>query len=190
ESRRILDEIVRPAFRRGDYAGGIEAGVGAIAAAVRGEPLPEPKVETAEGLEGAPWYARVLIAFVFCLVVGVFSLSALAADGCGAWGLYAFLMPFYFAFPTGIFDTPIAGLAAWLGWTIGFPLLRALGRTPRGKRFWTDSMGPQGRPGRWFALGGPGAGGGGWRWGGGGGGFGGFSGGGGGFGGGGASSGW
>ena len=187
ESRQILDQILRPAFRRGDYAGGIEAGVDAIAASVRGEPLPAPEVDMAEGLEGSPWYARVFIGFVFCIVIGIFSLSALAApDGCGAWGLYVFLMPFYFAFPTGIFDTPIAGLVAWLAWTIGYPLLRRLRKTPRGKRFWTDTMGPGGSAGGWFnfPMGGGGGRGGGWSGGGG------FSGGGGGFGGGGASSGW
>ncbi|MGH9361472.1 MAG: TPM domain-containing protein, partial [Thermoanaerobaculia bacterium] len=183
ESRQILDQIIRPAFRRGDFAGGIEAGVDAIAASVRGEPLPQPEVEMAEGLEGAPWYARLFIGFVFCIVVGVFSLSALAGEGCGAWGLYVFLMPFYFAFPTGIFDTPIAGLVAWLAWAIGYPLLRRWRKTEPGKRFWTETMGPTGRGGRWFTF--PSGGGGGWSGGGGG-----FSGGGGGFGGGGASSGW
>ncbi|HEX9669138.1 MAG TPA: hypothetical protein VGC93_06590, partial [Thermoanaerobaculia bacterium] len=65
-------------------------------------------------------------------------------------------------------------------------LLRRWRKTPRGKRFWTDTMGPGGRAGGWFNFPVSGGGGRGGGWSGGGG----FSGGGGGFGGGGASSGW
>jgi uncharacterized protein len=38
-SHRITDEIVKPFFRQGDFAGGIEAGVDALLAAARGEPF-------------------------------------------------------------------------------------------------------------------------------------------------------
>ena len=41
-ARRILDQAVTPAFRQGDYAGGIEAGVDQILARIRGEELPLP----------------------------------------------------------------------------------------------------------------------------------------------------
>jgi len=37
-SHRITDETVKPFFRNGDFAGGIEAGVDALLAAARGEP--------------------------------------------------------------------------------------------------------------------------------------------------------
>lgn len=39
---RIIDGIIVPAFRRGDFAGGIDAGVDALMALVRGENLPLP----------------------------------------------------------------------------------------------------------------------------------------------------
>lgn len=39
---RIIDRIIVPAFRRGDFAGGIDAGVDALMALVRGENLPLP----------------------------------------------------------------------------------------------------------------------------------------------------
>jgi uncharacterized protein len=41
-SRRIIDEIIVPKFRSGDFAGGISAGVNRIVAVVDGEPLPTP----------------------------------------------------------------------------------------------------------------------------------------------------
>jgi len=37
-AHQITDEVVKPSFRKGDYAQGIEAGVDAILAAARGEP--------------------------------------------------------------------------------------------------------------------------------------------------------
>ncbi|MCO5130081.1 MAG: YgcG family protein [Xanthobacteraceae bacterium] len=42
-SRRIIDEIIAPKFRDGDFAGGISAGVDRITGVIDGEPLPEPK---------------------------------------------------------------------------------------------------------------------------------------------------
>ncbi len=42
-SKRIIDEIIVPKFRSGDFAGGISAGVERIVAVVNGEPLPAPE---------------------------------------------------------------------------------------------------------------------------------------------------
>jgi uncharacterized protein len=42
-SKRIIDEIIVPKFRSGDFAGGISAGVDRIVAVVNGEPLPAPE---------------------------------------------------------------------------------------------------------------------------------------------------
>lgn len=42
-SKRIIDEIITPKFRQGDFAGGISAGVERIIGVIDGEPLPEPK---------------------------------------------------------------------------------------------------------------------------------------------------
>src|SRR5580698_774824 len=41
-ARRIIDEIITPKFRGGDFAGGISAGVDRIISVVDGEPLPAP----------------------------------------------------------------------------------------------------------------------------------------------------
>ena len=42
-SRRIIDEIIVPLFRQGDYAGGIRAGLQQVMKVVEGEPLPPPQ---------------------------------------------------------------------------------------------------------------------------------------------------
>jgi len=41
-TRRIIDEIITPRFRNGDFAGGISAGVDRIISVIDGEPLPPP----------------------------------------------------------------------------------------------------------------------------------------------------
>ena len=41
-AKRIIDEIITPKFRNGDFAGGISAGVDRIIRVIDGEPLPAP----------------------------------------------------------------------------------------------------------------------------------------------------
>ncbi|PZO19991.1 MAG: hypothetical protein DCF26_04615, partial [Burkholderiales bacterium] len=52
-ARRIIDSAVTPAFRRGEYAGGINAGVDQILARIRGEELPLPDATTAQRAAGS-----------------------------------------------------------------------------------------------------------------------------------------
>jgi uncharacterized protein len=189
KSDRILDDIIRPAFRNGDFAGGIEKGVGAIVTTLTGGELPAPAPENQpQPLSGTAWVVPLLI---FLLVVGTFSLSAIRAPGCGGWFLYVFLMPFYYFIPSMIL--PWLGLVSVGIWAVAFPILRAvLGKRPPGGGRWGGGGGrgffppfvffPVGGGGRHRGSGG---------WSSGGGGFGGgFSGGGGSFGGGGASGSW
>jgi uncharacterized protein len=48
-ARRIIDEIITPKFRSGDFAGGISAGVDRIIAVIDGEPLPAPAPQQSFG---------------------------------------------------------------------------------------------------------------------------------------------
>ena len=41
-AKRIIDQAITPRFKQGDYAGGLDAGVGQIMALIRGEALPAP----------------------------------------------------------------------------------------------------------------------------------------------------
>jgi uncharacterized protein len=181
ESRIILDDVVRPRFQSGDFAGGIEAGVDAILTALGGELTPP---ETAAPATDLGTGGKALMLLVFALVVGTFSLIAIFSRGCQSWFLYAFLTPFYFGFPQVI--SPRAGIIAAGAWLVLFPILKAsLGRHVAGLPGWFPVGSPvTGRRGGGWFIGGGGFGGG---FGGGGGGF---SGGGGSFGGGGASSSW
>ncbi len=177
QAGRIIDQLMAPRFREGDFEGGVGAAVDAVAAAVRGEglELPEPEPET-----GTPNFATI----VFFLIFGLpFINAALAARGAWGWILYLFLAPFFLAVPAAMFGVRV-GVIAGLSWLIGFPLLRMI--WPRAS---TKRTGSRGGGSFWGPfIGGGGGGGGGFS----GGGYsgGGFSGGGGSFGGGGASGGW
>ncbi|HEV8240354.1 MAG TPA: TPM domain-containing protein [Thermoanaerobaculia bacterium] len=201
--KRILDELVVPRLREGDFAGGVDAGLDAVEKAVRGgDPLPPPKQRAIGGGGGSPFSpSGVLMGIVFLLFIVPFATSALYSSGAGAWILYGILTPFLAAFPLAAFGLP--GLAVPLIWLVGFPILRrriqrAIGRGGFGGRpqprrrgsGWWGSGGMGGWGGMGGGLGGGGFGGGGFGGGGFSGGGGGFSGGGGSFGGGGASSHW
>ncbi len=170
QAGRIIDGLMAPRFREGDFDGGVGAAVDAVSAAVHGETLelPEPRPR-----KTMPDFGTFVFFFIFGLP---FINAALSSRGAAGWVLYLFLAPFFLAVPAAMFNVRV-GVIAVAAWLIGFPLLRMIwpkapskrsgGR--RGGTFWGPFIG-----------------------GGGGGGYsgGGFSGGGGSFGGGGASGGW
>ena len=49
-ARRIIDEVIVPRFREGDFSGGISAGVDRIIRVVDGEPLPAPRPEASHSV--------------------------------------------------------------------------------------------------------------------------------------------
>jgi uncharacterized protein len=174
-ARRIITEQISPAFKVGDFAGGLNAAVDQLSARIRGEGLPTPGPGGAQPAEPGPQWEELLMFFF----VGV---------------------PVIGAVLTGIFGRKLgslvtSGVAGGLGWVLtasallagaagllALVLVGVLGiGSSRGRR--GGVLGGAVPPIIW--------GGGGGGWGGGGGGGGGFSSGGGGdFGGGGASGDW
>ncbi|MEN8214407.1 MAG: TPM domain-containing protein, partial [Pseudomonadota bacterium] len=166
DSRRIIDNLMTPAFRSGNYGSGVEAAVNAISGAIRGEAGAIPVTGSAGE---TPADAKLFVS-IFALVMTPFTAMTVAIKGRQWWTLYLFLAPFFYMLPL-IFGETIALVTLAL-WLILIPLLRSI---------W---------PEKWSIEAGAGSGSSGS---GGGGGFssgGGFSGGGGSFGGGGASGGW
>ena len=98
-ARQIIDQQMAPAFRQGDYAGGLNRGLDALIARVRGEQLPAP-APAGRGMVdagGMDWGTLGLFLFVGVpLVGGVLSslvgrkLAALitaGGTGAAAWGI-------------------------------------------------------------------------------------------------------
>ena len=147
-ARRVIDELIAPRFREGDYAGGLDAGVTQLMKLIEGEALPPPAPGSAEGDDA------VFGVLVMAGVIGGWLLSALmsrpVAAGVAAAG-------------------SVAAGAVWMGFNIlllfiAVFVFAAVASGFRGGNGWSS--------GRGGGFGGGGFGGGG-SWSGGGGGFGG-----------------
>jgi uncharacterized protein len=170
-SNRIISETIAPAFRQGNFYGGIDSGLEQMMRLIEGEPLPPPERQWQGGHRnsGSSLLPELLFAVLIGSVVlrGIFGKTLGSVfTGLGA-GALVYLAGYALAF---------AGLAA-LG---GFLATLLMGFAGTGSGWSSGTRGGLG--GGWGGLGGGGFGGG---FGGGG-----FGGGGGGFGGGGASGGW
>ena len=169
-SNRILDETVKPAFRQGDFYGGIDAGLEQMMKLVSGEPLPPPEREWQPGRRGRG--GGLLLPLLFAVFAGSVVLRGIFGRTLGS-----------------VLTGTGAGLLVWIaGYALALAGLAAVGA------FLFTLLGGLGRSSGWSSggLGGGWGGFGGGLGGGLGGGFGGggFSGGGGGFAGGGASGSW
>jgi len=135
QAGRILDRVMAPRFKKGDFPGGVEAGVDAILDTVRGTEvpaltLPDPAADRRLALP-----ARLVGLGVFSLNVGIFSLIALFSTGPASWFLYVFLMPFYLLFPSALIAPGVGPVLLGI-WIIGFPVLKwILRKSALGKRW-------------------------------------------------------
>jgi uncharacterized protein len=169
--KRIVDETIRPAFRQGNFYGGIDAGLDQLMKLIEGESLPPPQHEWQSDRHRGGSNALVLLLLV--VIIGAAVLRAIFGRTVGSaltggvagvlvWlTMHALLLAALAAVVAFVF-TLVAGLARGSGWS-SYPRSGGLG-------------------GGWGGFGG--------GLGGLGGGGGGFSGGGGGFGGGGAGGSW
>lgn len=151
-SKRIIDEVITPYFKAGQFGAGISAGVARMISVIDGEPLPPPAARpAADNVD--PYLLGLILAFFMAAMVRGRSGGRALTGGALSGGLTLLL--------TGILGA--AGLSLLAACIIGL-LLGQLG-PPGG---WS-SHGRNGFPGGWF----PGGLGGGGGFGGGGGGFGG-----------------
>ena len=179
----ILNTIITPRFKNGDFELGIQDGLTAMMQASDGT------LDTSSNSAGGFDVGLGMFMLFWFSIVGLFTVMGAFTPGCMGWFLYAFLIPFYAA-PAFILqsetDSPI-GLVLFIAYLIGYPVIRIfLPKTAFGKKMAEKMKKSQSsRGGSWSS--------GGWSSGGSSsGGFssGGFSGGGGSFGGGGSSGSW
>jgi uncharacterized protein len=178
-AKRIIDEIVAPFFKQGDFYGGIDAGVDRAVRVIDGEPLPAPAAQDQRWQQSGRQLHNALPVLIFV----VFAMSAVLRSFLGRGGGAVATGGISGLLAYGLTHLlPIAAFAAGIAFL--FTLLAG-----GGGGGWTNPSRRGYRGGGWGGWGGGGFGGGGF--GGGGFGGGGFGGGGGGrSGGGGASGGW
>ena len=119
-AKRVIDGIMTPNFRAGDFDSGVIEASDALAGLIRGEAVDLPEA----GDDFDTLGEKIAAGSIFMAVVGVFSFIAIFGKGGGGWFLYFFLMPFYAAFPFAIFGR--YGLIVFAAWVIGFPILRIM----------------------------------------------------------------
>jgi uncharacterized protein len=154
---RIIQEYLVPHFRAGDFAGGIEAAVGALARLVEGEQLPAPMGAHEAPESGVPALLPLLVMLFFLATVvrGVLAGAGAGVRGTltgavvGGAGRLLFGAPWW-----------LAGLLAMFGFVYG------LSKVAPGRYANRGSWGGFGGGGSWGG-GGFGGGGGGWSGGGG-----------------------
>ncbi|MFM8866498.1 MAG: TPM domain-containing protein [Limnohabitans sp.] len=78
-AKRIIDQQMVPAFRQGDYAGGLRQALAQLQALIKGEALPAPAGNTS----GAPGAAVDLVEFAMLLLVAVPMLAAVLRQWLG-----------------------------------------------------------------------------------------------------------
>ena len=161
-AKRILDQVVAPAFKRGDYAGGVRAGLMQLQARIEGESLALPDQQVADDSGVDPFELLVMLAVVVPLVSTVLRqilgrrLGALAAAGVAGfltWNMTALLWA--------------AGLAVMAGFMVAM-FLQNLPTNPRSSGLGRHGPGGWGPGGGWGSGSGGGFGGGGFSSGGGG----------------------
>ena len=123
-AKRIIDGLMTPRFREGNFTGGITEATEALAGLIRGEAVELPEAQSYQNFDDAPLSAKLMGISIFALVVGIFSFTAIFGKGGQGWFLYLFLMPFYAAFPTAFFGK--YGLILLAAWVIGFPIFRIM----------------------------------------------------------------
>ncbi len=71
-AKRIISEQVGPAFKTGDYAGGLNAGVDALTARIKGEGLTQPSARSQRGNNsfGADWQQVAMFFFIGVPILG------------------------------------------------------------------------------------------------------------------------
>lgn len=124
-SRIIRNEIV-PAFRDGDFDGGVRAGVEAILGALEGTYSPP-----APSSPGNPSSLRDYLFLLFTLVfaggvAGAISLGILGFTARGGWPLWLFSIFFLLPFVAAAWPAAFASLAALLLPTVSIPLVLLL----------------------------------------------------------------
>jgi uncharacterized protein len=150
-ARRIIDEVIVPRFRSGDFAGGIEAGLDRMIRVIDGEPLPAPPARQGGRAGDDIDVGALLVLVLFGTAFAGGILRAIVGKGCAA----------------GIVGTGIGLIAWWMSGVLLVAVVVAL------IAMVLTLAGASTRGGGWSSGGGSSGGSSGGSWGGGGGGFGG-----------------
>ena len=137
-AKRIISETVAPKFRAGDFAGGIDDGVGKIVSVLDGEALPPPQKKRVAVQQGVDVQSFLVMGFIAALFVGPLLRSLLGrflgatatggVTGAAAWWLAGGMMfpivagviIFFIVMFMGAMNFGRSGLGGWSSGGGGF----------------------------------------------------------------------
>jgi uncharacterized protein len=101
-ARMIIDRAIAPDFKVGNFAGGLDAGVDALMARIKGEGLPLPQPRESKGPDAGSWQELLMFFFIAVPVIGgilskilgrkLGSLLTAGGAGAAAWVMSASLL--------------------------------------------------------------------------------------------------
>jgi uncharacterized protein len=128
---RIIQTVMTPEFKIGNFEGGIVDGAGAVMKLLEGGELPLSEVKSGsmnkskffemEGPELSIQERILLGAFIFG-IIGLFTAIGILTPGVG-WFLYFFLIPFWAVFPIIVLGSGVA-FYCFIVYLIGFPITK------------------------------------------------------------------
>lgn len=122
-SSGIINGIITPRFKQGDFEAGIRDGLVALIQAADGT----LSLDTLEATSDDEFPLVFFLLFWFS-IVGLFTVFGIFSPGCAGWFLYAFLVPFYAA-PAFLIQqetgSPL-GFLLLIVYLVGLPILRIL----------------------------------------------------------------
>jgi uncharacterized protein len=131
-ANRIIQNIMTPKFKNGDYNGGIIDGVTSVIEVLEGGVLSDvssnesatPEKSNSFLIESPdmPITERILFGCFIFGIIGLFTIVGIATPGVG-WFLYLFLIPFWAMFPIIVIGTKGA-LICLITYLIGFPMAK------------------------------------------------------------------
>lgn len=124
---RIIQNIMAPRFREGDFDGGVTDGVNAVIAVLDGEQLEDNtdySISETSGFSGLedpdlPLGMRILLGGFIFGIIGLFTILGIMTPGFG-WFLYLFLIPFWAMFPIIVVGTKGA-LICFISYLVLYP---------------------------------------------------------------------
>jgi uncharacterized protein len=122
---RIIDHVMKPRFKAGDYDRGVSDGVTAIVAALEGRPDTTARPAASDRFEpiDMPLAGRIGISLFVFGFIGLFTFAGIMTSGAGGWFLYVFLSPFWLLFPMPFWGVRAGYLMLGIH-VVGFPLIR------------------------------------------------------------------
>ena len=124
-AKRIVDEVIVPEFKQGNFAGGIDAGIEQMMSVVEGEPLPPPQARRAERVpSGNAVMDNIIPIFIMLIIVakvlqsffGRFIGAGIVSASAGFLGWLLFssivigIIAAIFAFFVSLFGNPGGGV--------------------------------------------------------------------------------